>query len=67
MTSPLHSDDDQDTIDGRYLPAVNCYASTCDGCGELTMHETMWMDIRTQLGYCPRCTPGAMREANYKP
>jgi hypothetical protein len=47
-----------DTIDGRYMPAVNEYASTCDGgCMELTMHELMIMDPVTQLGYCSECIP----------
>ena len=48
--------DSCDTIDGRYMPAVNDYASTCDGpCMELTMHERMHMDPVTQLGYCDKC------------
>jgi hypothetical protein len=37
------------------MEAVNEYASTCDGCAELTMHEEMWMDPKTQLGYCEKC------------
>ena len=41
--------------DGRWMEAVNEYASTCDGCHELTMHEDMVCDSRTQLGYCPEC------------
>lgn len=44
-----------DTIDGVNMEAVNCYASTCDGCAELTMHVDMEMDPHTQLGYCPAC------------
>jgi hypothetical protein len=47
--------DSCDTIDGRWIEAVNQYASTCDGCGELTMHITMTMDKKTQLGYCEKC------------
>lgn len=43
------------TIDGRWICAVSDYASTCDGCGELTMHEEMEMDEETQLGYCQQC------------
>jgi len=47
---------DSDTCcDGRTLEAVNQYASTCDGCGELTMHEDLAMDDDTQLGYCYEC------------
>ncbi|HEY4520615.1 MAG TPA: hypothetical protein VJJ72_02325 [Candidatus Paceibacterota bacterium] len=46
-----------DTVDGRSMEAVNEYASTCDWCGELTMHESMRMDPKTQLGYCPDCIP----------
>jgi hypothetical protein len=45
----------EDCQDGRYLPAVNEYASTCDGCAELTSHEEMVMDKNTQLGYCEIC------------
>lgn len=44
-----------DTIDGRWVQAVSDYASTCDGCAELTMHEEMEMDEETQLGYCQEC------------
>lgn len=47
--------DSCDTIDGRWIQAVCEYASTCDGCGELTMHEHMAMDPKTQLGYCEVC------------
>jgi hypothetical protein len=45
----------EDEIDGRYTEAVSEYASTCDGCGDLTMHEEMIMDDETQLGYCECC------------
>jgi hypothetical protein len=45
------------TIDGRNVEAVCGYASTCDGCGELTSHEQMQMDPETQLGYCEECVP----------
>jgi len=48
-------DDCDDCVDGRYIEAVCEYASTCDGCGELTMHEAMEMDEKTQLGYCEIC------------
>ena len=51
------TEDCDDCVDFRYMPAVNDYASTCDGCAELTMHELMWMDEETQLGYCEKCTP----------
>lgn len=44
-----------DTIDGRLVEEVSEYASTCDYCCELAMHESMIMDERTQLGICDRC------------
>lgn len=47
-----------ETIDGRWISAVSDYASTCDGCGELTMHHALQMDRETQLGYCAECVPG---------
>lgn len=47
--------DSCDTVDGRWIEAVNQYASTCDGCMVLTMHVDMKMDEKTQLGYCKRC------------
>lgn len=43
------------TIDGRWMEAVNEYASTCDGCSKLAMHDGMVMDVKTQLGYCEKC------------
>ena len=43
-----------DCCDGRFVPAVSEYASTCDGCGKLTSHEEMRMD-EDELGYCPEC------------
>lgn len=46
---------DDEEILGRYMEVVNEYASTCDGCAELTMHELMTMDEKTQLGYCEKC------------
>lgn len=42
-------------ICGRTLEVVNEYASTCDGCSELTHHDLMVMDSKTQLGYCEMC------------
>lgn len=42
----------EDETEGRFIEAVAEYASTCDGCGELTMHEAMTMNVKTQLGYC---------------
>lgn len=45
-----------DCVDGRLIEIVSEYASTCDGCGELTLHEEMYMDEKTQLGYCEECT-----------
>jgi hypothetical protein len=45
-----------DTIDGRFMEAVNEYASTCDVCGELTSHEQFaYVDPDTQLGCCDEC------------
>lgn len=44
-----------DCVDGRFIGAVCEYASTCDGCGELTSHDLMTMDEETQLGYCEKC------------
>ena len=46
-----------DTVNGRWMEAVNQYASTCDCCGDLEMHESMRMDPDTQLGYCRACFP----------
>ncbi len=48
-------EDDDETIDGRWLEAVCEYASTCDDCGELTHHNLLTMDEDTQLGYCEQC------------
>ena len=45
----------EDCCDGRFMGAVCEYASTCDGCGELTLHEGMIMRKETQLGYCETC------------
>jgi len=50
-------DDCVDCVDGRDIECVCEYASTCDGCGELTSHENMTMDEETQLGYCSDCAP----------
>ena len=57
------SEDRDDEVEGRWIGAVCEYASTCDDCGELTMHESMWMDEETQLGYCEKCTPAAQQRA----
>jgi hypothetical protein len=43
------------TMDGRGIEEINCYASTCDACGELTMHEELEMNEENQLGTCPEC------------
>lgn len=51
-----------DTIDGRVTDVVNEYASTCDGCAELKLHEEMSMDSITQLGYCGECVPKLSEE-----
>ena len=45
------------TIDGRDMEVVSDYASTCDWCGELKLHENQEMDPQTQLGYCSDCLP----------
>lgn len=47
--------DSCNTIDGRNIEAVSEYASTCDWCSELTHHDLMEMDPKTQLGYCGGC------------
>ena len=52
---------DEKEICGRNMEVVNCYASTCDGCAELTMHELMTMDEETQLGYCEDCIEEYLR------
>ena len=44
-----------DTVEGRNMEAVNEYASTCDGCGELTHHEELQEIGDTELGLCPDC------------
>lgn len=45
-----------ETIDGRYMEAVNDYASTCDVCCELTHHDLFaYIDPVTQLGCCESC------------
>ena len=43
------------TVDGRFMEEVNNYASTCDACGELTMHEELTMNEENQLGTCQEC------------
>jgi|GEM_PF-2896607 len=52
-----------DCVDGRFIEAVSEYASTCDGCGELTHHNLLTMDEETQLGYCYLCA----KERGMKP
>lgn len=55
-------------VDDRTIECVAEYASTCDGCAELTMHDTMWMDPETHLGYCEGCVKQAVRHMfNQKP
>ena len=61
----IDEDSCDDCIDGRFTDEVNIYASTCDGCGELTSHEEMRMDKETQLGYCEICV-GEMSEEEIK-
>ena len=54
---------DEYEILGRNIEVVNEYASTCDGCQELTSHELMEMDEKTQLGFCEECVEnGTMKE-----
>ena len=43
------------TMDGRGIEEINCYASTCDACGEQTMHEELEMNEENQLGTCQEC------------
>jgi len=42
-------------VDGRDIEIASEYASTCDGCQEVTHHELLTMDMKTQLGYCSQC------------
>jgi len=53
------------TIDGRFIDEVNCYASKCDLCADLTSHELMTAD-ENDLGYCESCakTLGLVRQTN---
>ncbi len=45
-----------ETIEGRFMEAVNEYASTCDYCGDLCSHDLFeFLDERTQLGACGHC------------
>ena len=60
--NPDGSCDSCNTVYGRFMDVVNEYASTCDGCGELAMHEFMTMDPKTQLGYCETCAPKQPKE-----
>ena len=58
LDCPLYEPDQEecdDCINGRFIGAVCEYASTCDGCGELTHHELLTMDKKTEMGYCPVC------------
>jgi hypothetical protein len=50
------------TVYGRFMDAVNEYASTCDDCMEMCSHDQMTMDPKTQLGYCPICAPKQPKE-----
>lgn len=50
-----------ETVDGRYVEAVNEYASTCDVCGNLAMHEAMTMNKENQLGTCEKCTSKGLK------
>ncbi len=50
---PEHPEEEEEgMVDGRFIQEVSEYASTCDGCSELTMHDKMEIDEETQLGYC---------------
>jgi len=44
-----------DEVDKRFIGAVSEYASTCDYCSELSMHESMIIHDETQLGLCENC------------
>ena len=47
-----------DTFEGRWIEAINEYASTCDGCAELTHHDLQRIDPDDgQKGYCENCRP----------
>lgn len=52
-----------DTIDGRWIEAVNEYASTCDWCGEMCMHSMQHFDPITELGYCDTCYHNCLPES----
>lgn len=54
-----------DEIDGRFIDRVNEYASTCDGCQEMSMHENMVMDKNTELGYCLKCVKEGKLPPNF--
>ena len=49
---------EDDFVDGRDIHVVSEYASTCDGCGELTCNQELLMDEETQLGFCFECVRG---------
>ena len=58
----ITEDDCDDCCDGRYLEEVFIYASTCDRCHNLTLHELMTMDEETELGYCKKCAKEINKE-----
>lgn len=41
-------------VDGRDICVASEYISTCDGCGEPAMHETMRSNAE-DLGFCEKC------------
>ena len=50
------------SIDGRLMEIVNEYASSCDGCGELTKHDSFELvDEQTHLGLCWQCVQNGKR------
>ena len=50
--------DSCDTFEGRFIEAIQQYATTCDGCGELTHHDLQISDPEDEtLGYCETCRP----------
>lgn len=53
-----------DSIEGRWIEAVAEYATSCDGCGDLTHHSLQRIpaDSDDQLGYCENCRPDLFKD-----
>lgn len=52
--------DDDYHFEGRRIDCICDYASSCDGCGELTHHDCMACEDDEEgqpLGYCIKCRP----------